>query len=292
MRLHSFLGGTVIAAAAVAGCYTGPSIDAKRSVAQTDVSGTEPASDEPAKADLPCDVANVLATACSSCHGPTLAEGAPNRLVSYDDLSATIKGNDAVTQAELMLARMKDERKPMPPSSPASPEAIAIVEKWIAAGMPKGSCAATGIDYSVEPTCTSKTKWTRGDRGSPLMRPGDACVACHDREREAPSLGVAGTVYPSAHEPNDCNGIDGTASKTTVVITDAAGKTYKLPVNAAGNFFSESSSIKAPFRAKVIRGEAVFEMQAAITDGDCNGCHTAEGTTDDLTKARGRIVLP
>lgn len=35
-----------------------------------------------------------------------------------------------------------------------------------------------------------------------------------------------------------------------------------------------------------------FEMQAPIDDGDCNGCDTAEGTTDHPTKPRGRIVLP
>lgn len=291
MRLHSFLGGSVIAAAAVVGCYTGPSIDAKRSATQTEVSGTEPESAEPASADLPCDVANVLASACSSCHGSTLAEGAPNRLVSWGDLSATLKGNDAVTQAQLALARMKDELKPMPPTSMASPEAIAIIEKWIAAGMPKGSCAATGIDYSADPTCTSNAKWTRGDRGSELMHPGDTCIDCHEREREGPRYTVAGTIYPTAHEPIDCNGVNGRTSKTTVVITDAAGKTFNIPVNSVGNFYT-GSAIKKPFRAKVIRGEAVFEMQAAITDGECNGCHTAEGTFDDLTKPRGRIVLP
>ena len=282
----------MIAAAAAAGCYTGPSIDGKRAAAtQTDVAGTEPATTEPATADLPCDVANVLASACSSCHGSTLAEGAPNRLVSWGDLAATLKGNDAVTQAELALARMKDELKPMPPSSPASPDAIAILEKWIAAGMPKGACAATGIDYSVEETCTSNARWTRGDRGSENMHPGDACIACHDRERGAPDYTVAGTVYPTAHEPIDCNGVSGKASKTTVVITDAAGKTWNLAVNPVGNFFSRSA-IEKPFRAKVVRGDAVFEMQAPITDGECNGCHTAEGTFDDPDKPRGRIVLP
>lgn len=290
MRLDSFLGASVIAAAAVAGCYTGPTVDAKRSGTATEVAGTEPVGAEPASADLPCDVANVLASACSSCHGATLAEGAPNRLVSYDDLSATLKGNDAVTQAQLSLARMKDALKPMPPSSPASPDAIAIIEKWIADGMPKGSCAATGIDYSVEATCTSKARWTRGDRGSDDMHPGDACIDCHTRER-AERFTVAGTIYPTAHEPSDCNGTDGRASKTTVVITDAAGKTFNLAVNSVGNF-SSRSSIKAPFRAKVVRGNAVFEMQAEITDGDCNGCHTADGTFDDPAKPRGRIVLP
>lgn len=189
---------------------------------------------------------------------------------------------------------MRDEKKPMPPSSIASPEAIAVLEKWIADGMPKGTCSAgAAVDYSAPAVCTSKRKWTRGDHGSEDMHPGDACIACHEEshEREARIYTVAGTVYPTAHEPTDCSGIDGDEAKTKVVITDAAGKTFSIPVNGAGNFM-DARSMKKPLRAKVVQGEKVYEMQAPVEDGDCNGCHTAEGEDGSPDRPRGRIVLP
>ena len=118
------------------------------------------------------------------------------------------------------------------------------------------------------------------------MHPGMACIDCHTREREGPSFSIAGTVYHTAHEPNDCFG--GSVTGAPIVqITDARGDVIQLPVNAAGNFFHEGS-IALPYSAKVIAGGKERAMVKAQTIGDCNSCHTDVGVND----APGRVMLP
>lgn len=296
---HTILGGCVLVLAALGGCYSGPTLGLGGSGAgtTTDVAETETASAE-VVADLPCDVAGALGSACSSCHGTTLAEGARVHLVSRADLVAPLATDPARTVAELCVARMKNEQKPMPPDVAVAPSAIAILEDWIAAGMPEGTCSAAGIDYSTDTVCSSKKRWTKGeDEGDEIMNPGQPCIACHKQEaaegsKDAKIFSVAGTVFPSAHEPDNCNGIDGVKKEATVIITDATGKTFTLDVNEAGNFMTEDKMTK-PLRAKVKRGDVVYEMQGAVKDGDCNACHTEAGRADEGDEyPRGRIVLP
>lgn len=293
-HVHTILGGCVIVLAAAAGCYTAPGAGSTgaRPATTTESSPTETASAE-AAADLPCDVASVLASTCNSCHGATLKEGVKSHLLSHADLTASLGGGSSSTIADLCIARMKDKLQPMPPSSVATDAAIATLEKWVAAGMPAGTCSAVGIDYSTPSVCTSNKRWTKGDNhGDEEMTPGQACVACHKQvnEREARIYTVAGTIFPTAHEPDDCYGSrDG---KTQVIITDATGKTFTLDVNAAGNFM-DTSAMKKPLHAKVKRGNAVYEMITEIKDGDCNGCHTETGRADEGAEyAAGRIVAP
>lgn len=144
--------------------------------------------------------------------------------------------------------------------------------------------ADAGTDFNTETVCTSQTTWTRGDRGSSSMHPGVACINCHDSNQRGPAFAVAGTVFPTAHEPDNCNGAQGGVQ---VVITDATGKVTTLTVNAVGNFYS-AADIQPPFHAKVVSGERERAMVAEQTSGDCNGCHTEQGTKS----APGRIVAP
>lgn len=163
------------------------------------------------------------------------------------------------------------------------------------AGAPNGgtsggppAAGAGGQDvFGTPPTCTSNQRWTGGDRGSPLMHPGGACIACHTAEREGPTFTIAGTLYPSAHEPNDCNGA-GTSSGAIVVITDAQNVEHRLPVNAAGNFFLEDTRVSLPYRAKVVASGRERPMLTPQSVGDCNSCHAQTG----VNAAPGRIVLP
>lgn len=116
------------------------------------------------------------------------------------------------------------------------------------------------------------------------MHPGAACITCHDQNPKAPPFEIGGTVFPTAHEPDDCNG-GGTAG-AQIVITDANGKVTKLPVNAVGNFYTQAA-IALPYRAKVVVGTKERAMTSEKT-GDCNSCHTETGANS----APGRIVLP
>ncbi len=235
---------------------------------------------------LPCDVAQVLAARCTSCHSDPPIGGSPMGLVTYADLTAPGKSDATKSVAQLCLDRMQNTSKPMPPS-PAAAEAasdVAILQAWVTAGLPMGTCGATGgTDYNTPLMCSSMTMWTRGNRGSSSMHPGGACINCHSNGGEGPDFSIAGTVFPSAHEPIDCNGSSG----ATVVITDAAGRVLTLTTNGAGNF-SSGAALKLPYSAKVVSGGKERAMSATQMSGDCNSCHTDTGANG----APGRIMLP
>jgi hypothetical protein len=133
--------------------------------------------------------------------------------------------------------------------------------------------------------CTSGRMWRGGDDGSPQMHPGRACITCHANQDDddAPRFAIGGTVYPTGHEPNDCNG----ATSAVVEVTDANGAVTMLPVNAAGNFFT-TRRIATPFPVAVLANGKRRMMNASPPRGDCNSCHTPEGANG----APGRITLP
>jgi hypothetical protein len=233
--------------------------------------------------DLPCDVQAVLDADCTSCHGNPPSGGAPMALERYADLAAP--GTGGVSIAQRAWIRMTSTTTPMPPA-PASPVPaadVATFKAWLDAGMPMGSCG-TSDPFAGPPTCTSGTYWTGGE-GSSRMHPGVACIACHAQTGgEAPRYTIAGTVYPTGHEPDNCNGEPGGA---TVVITDANDATYTLTVNSAGNF-SSRLAVAFPIRAKVVQNGNERVMATPQSTGDCNTCHTQDGASS----APGRIVTP
>jgi len=118
------------------------------------------------------------------------------------------------------------------------------------------------------------------------MQPGMACIACHAMGGEAPRFALAGTIFPTAHEPDACNG-GPLAAMARVVITGADGKAITLTPNAAGNF-SYQGALATPYTAKVTSMGRERAMIAMQTSGDCNSCHTETGTM----MAPGRIMLP
>ena len=122
------------------------------------------------------------------------------------------------------------------------------------------------------------------------MHPGVACISCHAMSGgRAPTFVVAGTVYPTVREPNDCNGINGSTSGTTVVIVDANNRSTTLQVNTVGNFYAQApTAVALPFRAKVVRAGVERVMLTPQMSGDCNSCHTQDGANG----APGRIVAP
>jgi hypothetical protein len=152
-----------------------------------------------------------------------------------------------------------------------------------------GSAPAAGVDVFGGPvTCTSGK--TSTSREGLTMRPGEACIACH-MSGEGTIFQIAGTVYPTGHEPNDCVG--STTTDIKVIITDATGTEYPLTPNSVGNFTygggRSGGSLQFPYSARVERGGKIVEaMGAKQTNGDCNSCHTATGANG----APGRIAAP
>jgi len=255
------------AGAAAAGSTTDPSVDAGASDAVT-ITG-----------DLPCDVHAVLAAHCTSCHGDPPTSNAPYSLVTYSDLVRTVNGAEVAQRA---LARMQSATVPMPPppATPVTASELATFSAWVTAATPSGDPnACTVIDpLDAPPTCTTGTFWTMGDTPSPLMRPGAACIACHPMQNI-----IAGTVYATGHEPDNCNG----AAGATVTITDATGAMMSLTTNAAGNFFV-TTTVAFPIHAEVVTTTGTRAMVHAQPSGDCNACHTQAGANG----APGRVTLP
>lgn len=241
--------------------------------------------------DLPCEVQALLATKCASCH----SVDPPGKLLSAADFSRPSKAEPGKTVGALSVERLTAtgaSRMPPAPLEAATADEIAALSSWIADGAPATSCGSEPVPTTPNPydtpvVCTSMKNWTGGDRESPLMHPGVACINCHTKEGEGPRFSLAGTVFPTAHEPNDCNGVDA-ASGAKVVITDAAGKVVTLSVNNAGNFFLETRDFAFPYQAKVTYEGRERVMVSPQQNGDCNACHTQSGTMN----APGRIFLP
>jgi len=236
---------------------------------------------------LPCDIQQLLEVRCIACHSASM------RLLTYADLQAKAASNPKNTMAQESLARMKGQGAIMPPSPalPPTMQEIATFEAWVTAGAPMGMTCTNAVDgggggpnpYNTPTVCTSNKYWAGGN--SMGMRPGEACQACHQKQG-GPSYSIAGTIYPTAHEPKDCNGTN--ANSLVVIVTDKNNKVVNIPVtNSAGNFAS-SAALAAPFFVKVQSSKGTRPMIGGLTSGDCNSCHTEQGANG----APGRVMAP
>ncbi len=236
--------------------------------------------------NLPCDVDAILVANCQSCHGQAPSGGAPMSLVTYADLTAPAKSDPTQTVAAMCVTRVQSTTAPMPPTPPLLSSAdITTLQNWVTSGMPMGDCVSGTDPLNAAPQCTSGQTWGGGSDGSSRMNPGEACINCHQNSGgEAPRFLIAGTVYPSGHEPDLCYG----TSAVQIVITDANGATLTLTPNSAGNFYDSRTPVALPYNAKVVANGMTRAMSAAQTSGDCNSCHTQFGANG----APGRITAP
>jgi len=256
----------------------------------------------PTPTELPCDVANALST-CQACHGAPPTESAPFTLQSYADLTQPSPQYPDQTVAQRVVARMQDPDFPMPPN-PAdhTPQSdIDTIQAWIDSGyaVPNGTATCTpppapdATDpFATDPVCTNGKYNTTF--ASVSMFPGEACVSCHVKNF-GPKLAFAGTVYPTAHEPDDCKGALITGAQ--VVVTDSSQKTYTANVQGNGNFYMYGPghiggvTLVPPYTVRLTYQGRERDMTGLVTpptDGDCNSCHTETGTNG----APGRILLP
>ena len=191
-----------------------------------------------------------------------------------DDTNAQPR-SDASTQQTNDASAPKTDAGQKPPQNDGGPTDAAVVDD---------------TNYNTPTVCTSGTSWTGGSTKSVNMEPGLACRSCHVLFGQASSkdFDISGTVYPTAHEPDLCNGVGG----MTVVITDVNNTDHVLQVNSVGNFYNDDGlgflKIPTPYTAKVVSGSNVRAMISSQTNGDCNSCHTEQGTQ----AAPGRIMAP
>jgi mono/diheme cytochrome c family protein len=277
----------------------GATVDAGVPPAPEDAAPPEQPAGTGGNTGLPCDIQVITENRCIACHGGSLA-GVPT-LLTYSDFMKRSTVDPTKNLAQMSLVRMKSTTSPMPPApaAPPEPDEIQTFEEWVNAGTPRGAACTTPPPPDGGTTgdagrvdaggsagdggCTSGTLWTGGNMKSPLMNPGEACLACH-QVMGGPNLRVAGTVFPTLHEPNDCYG---SPPPLTVVVTDANNKVIQMPVNAAGNFDTRTR-YAAPYKAIITDGTKTRAMMGTVTSGDCNSCHTQNGTNG----APGRILAP
>jgi hypothetical protein len=196
---------------------------------------------------------------------------------------------------------MQSTTSPMPPAPNAAVPAAeaSAFAAWVNAGMSAGSCVTDGgtpppVDagpppppdpLGAAPTCTSQTTWNGGTNGSSNMEPGRACITCHIQEG-GPSFNVGGTVYPTGHEPDDCNG--SAAGGAVVTVTDSKGVSASFVASSTSGNFHGSAQLTFPITARVTFNGKTRAMSTAVPTGDCNSCHTQNGASS----APGRITLP
>ncbi|MBX3232134.1 MAG: peptidylglycine alpha-amidating monooxygenase [Labilithrix sp.] len=155
----------VSACLAVAGCAlvddggSGDSDDAVRL-------GTPPGN------GLPCDVEEVLQRNCGTCHGAPPIYGAPMPLVTWEQMQAPSVFNPSQKVFQAVSRRIHSTTRPMPPSGVMSAADLAIVDGWIAAGMPRNDVACVapdagadaggdaGLGCTPDQTLVPPTKWT------------------------------------------------------------------------------------------------------------------------------------
>jgi hypothetical protein len=141
--------------------------------------------------------------------------------------------------------------------------------------------------------CPSGNTWMLFDLGSKWMHPGLACIECH--AKKGPDFAVAGTIFLGDHIADDCNPAGlfqpSAAQDVTVEVTGAGGEVITAKSNESGNFYIDGTltqKLTLPYTAVIRQGDKVREMFGPQTNGDCNVCHTVQGTSG----APGRIVAP
>lgn len=243
---------------------------------------------------LPCEVESVVAQSCRGCHDGNL-QRAPMALLSRAHFLASAPTNPNQTVGVMAVSRMRDPAQPMPPAGLLPSAQVDLVDNWVKAGMPAGTCQPpdAGPDpFAEPPRCSSNSYWTSGNSGSSRMNPGSACISCHiarnrAKGREEAPGNVGGTVYPTAHEPDLC--VAWGLSGAVVVLTGADGQVVTAPVNSSGNFYLwDTTRLARPYRAKVVYQNRERVMATPQMSGDCNSCHTQAGTNG----APGRILAP
>jgi len=253
---------------------------------------------------LPCDVQAVIENRCIACHDGKTAFA----MQSFNDFirNSTVDPTKTIAQEAVIRMKATDAtRMPKPPAAPAEPDEIQAFEDWVNGGTKRnpdsctdpppdgGTAGDAGPFFDAGPEagdgglqCSSGILWNKGEIKDPEMHPGRACNACH--QINGPNTRLAGTVYPTLNEVDDCYG-KAPPPTLTVRVTDKTGKVYTMTANKAGNFFLlNQGTPRAPFRAEITDGTKTRKMMGTVTSGDCNSCHTQTGKNN----APGRILIP
>jgi hypothetical protein len=232
---------------------------------------------------VPCDVATMLASMCTSCHSDPPIPSALAGLVTYADLMATAIEDPTKNEAQLSLVRMQNAASPMPPGSLPPASAATTLQNWINAGYPMGSCGGGDGGSDAGPPPPPPPPPPSVFQGAPPFasqtgpnahNPGQDCLGCH-------SFAFGGTLY-------DGNGNPVVGAEVRLV--DSAGVATSVYTGPTGNFYSHGAGgggFSAPAHVGARDATNVQDMLTALqstmqgpasTGGACNACHCTGGT--------------
>jgi hypothetical protein len=225
-------------------------------------------------------VATYLAAKCTSCHGDPPIPSALAGLVTVADLKATSKEDPTKNEAELSVARMKNAASPMPPGALPSASDVAILEDWINAGYPTGSCGGPGAGdggaapppppppssvFDGAPAFAART-------GPSAHNAGKDCMSCHRTGGgDAPRFSFGGTLY---------DGSGKAVAGAEVRVVDTSGKGTSVYTSNTGTFYS-GAAFAAPAHVGVRTAKASADMLSALqatNGGACSSCHCTGGS--------------
>jgi hypothetical protein len=201
-------------------------------------------------------------------------------LVTLDDLKATSKEDPTKNEAQLSLARMKNAASPMPPGAPPPASDVALLQSWIDAGYPMGSCGggSTGADGGSvtppppPPPSVFKNAPAFVSRTGPLTHnAGKDCMSCHATGGgEAPRFSFGGTLYDGSGKP---------VAGAEVRLVDASGKATSVYTSTSGTFYS-GTAFAAPAHVGVRDAMHESDMLTALqaSNGGCSSCHCTGST--------------
>lgn len=219
---------------------------------------------------VPCDVATLFASKCTACHGDPPIPSALAGLVTYDDLMAKAKEDPTKNEAELSLARMQNASSPMPPGAPPPASDVAIVQNWINAGYPKGSCGADAAPpvATPVPSVFDKAPAFVSRTGPRAHNAGRDCMSCHQNGGgEAPQFVFGGTLYDGSGNP---------VAGAEVRFVDANGVAASVYTATNGTFYQTGSGFAAPGHVGVRDANHSADMLTALpspSGGACSSCH-------------------
>jgi hypothetical protein len=203
------------------------------------------------------------------------------------DLKATSKEDPTKNEAQLSLARMTNAASPMPPGALPPAASVTLLQNWINAGYPTGSCGESAdggeggspivvppppsIVFEGAPAFVART-------GPSAHNAGRECMSCHrNGGGDAPQFSLGGTLY-------DANGR--ALGGAEVRIVDANGKASSVYTATNGTFYQNGSGFSAPAHIGVRNAAASAEMFTALQSsngGACSSCHcTGAGCTIGL----------